>query len=184
MQGAGVLGVTTWVILRSPMKTALLEYLATDRMLGLAVGLVGLVSVAVGVYCLAAQRPLKVFAWTMLVLGVLECGFLVSYWKGPEPANNPDILAYDANPEAVTAKQAEAIERAVAAVFWVKLAYALVILGGVVSLSKLDPGPTVQGVLIALVLHASCAITIDNFVERNGKATLKALRGAPASSSS
>ena len=40
MQGAGVLGVTTWVILRSPMKTALLEYLATDRMLGLAVGVV------------------------------------------------------------------------------------------------------------------------------------------------
>jgi hypothetical protein len=157
------------------MKQIVIEHLASERLSSLAAGLFGVGSVLVGLYLLVSHRQLRVFAITMVVLGSLETGFLISYFRSAPPAESTIVASFDRDPEAARGSQIGALQKQLGQLLWVRVAYAIVILFCVLSLSKLALGPTLQGIALALVIHASCAITIDNFIERTCQRTLRAL---------
>jgi len=157
------------------MKQIVIEHLASTRLSSLAAGLVGVASVLVGLYLLVSQRQLRIFAITMVVLGSLEMGFLLSYFRSAPPAESTTVASFDRDPEAARGSQVASLRKQLGQLFWVRVAYAILILFCVLSLSKLALGPTLQGLTLALVIHASCAITIDNFIERTCQRTLRAL---------
>ena len=157
------------------MKQVVIEHLAGTRLSSLAAGLVGVASVLVGVYLLVTHRQLRIFAAAMVVLGCLETGFLLSYFRSAPPAESTTVTAFDRDPEAARRSEVAALRKQLGQLFWVRIAYAILILFCVLSLSKLALGPTLQGLALALVIHASCAITIDNFIERTCQRTLRAL---------
>jgi hypothetical protein len=157
------------------MKQVVIEHLATTRLSSLAAGLVGVASLVVGLYLVFTHRNLRVFSLALLVLGALECGFLVAYVRSGPPADSESVAAFDRDAEVARRTEAEALRKQLEQLFVVKLVYAVLILVSVVALSKLALGSTLQGLAIALVIHASCAITIDNFIERSCQRTLRAL---------
>lgn len=157
------------------MKQVVIEHLATTRLSSLAAGLVGVASLVVGLYLVFTHRNLRVFSLALLVLGALECGFLVAYVRSGPPADAESVAAFDRDAEVARRTEAEALRKQLEQLFVVKLVYAVLILVSVVALSKLALGSTLQGLALALVIHASCAITIDNFIERSCQRTLRAL---------
>jgi len=164
------------------MKQVVIEHLASTRLSSLAAGLVGVASVLVGMYLLVTHRQLRIFAAAMVVLGSLETGFLLSYFRSGPPAESATVTAFDREPEVARRSEATALRKQLSQLFWVRIAYAILILFCVLSLSKLALGPTLQGLALALVIHASCAITIDNFIERTCHRTLRALEHDPSAS--
>lgn len=157
------------------MKQVVIEHLASMRLSSLAAGLVGVASVLVGAYLVATHRQLRIFAIAMVVLGSLETAFLLSYFRSGRPAESITVTAFDHDSEAARATEVAALRKQLGQLFWVRIVYAILIVCCVVSLSKLGLGPTLQGLALALVIHASCAITIDNFIERICQRTLQAL---------
>lgn len=95
---------------------------------------------------------------------------------------NAVVAAFDRDPEAARRRQVVALRKQLGQLLWVRIAYGVLILVCVLSLSKLELGATLQGLALALVIHASCAITIDNFIERTGQRTLRALEHDPGGS--
>jgi hypothetical protein len=164
------------------MKQVVIEHLANTRLSSLAAGLAGVASVLVGVLLLVSHRQLRVFATAMIVLGGLETGFLLSYFRSDPPAESTTVTAFDLDREAARRSEVAALRKQLGQLFWVRIAYAALILFCVLSLSKLALGPTLQGLSLALVIHASCAITIDNFIERTCQRTLRALEHDPSAS--
>ena len=164
------------------MKQVVIEHLASMRLSSLAAGLVGAASVLVGVYVLATNRQLRIFAIAMVLLGSLETGFLLSYFRTDPPAESITVTAFDRDSEDARRTEVAALRKQLGQLFWVRIVYAILIAVCVVSLSKLALGPTLQGVALALVIHASCAITIDNFIERICQRTLRALEPDPSAS--
>ena len=165
------------------MKQIVIEHLASVRLSSLGAGLVGVASVLVGLYLLVTHRQLRSFATTMVVLGCLETGFLLSYFRSASPVESTAVVSFDQidrDPEAARGSQVAALRKQLGQLFWVRIAYAIVILFCVLSLSKLVLGPALQGLALALVIHASCAITIDNFIERTCQRTLRALEHDPS----
>lgn len=154
------------------MKQVVIEHLAATRLSSLAAGLVGVASLAVGLYLVFTHRNLRVFSIALLVLGALECGFLVAYVRSAE---SDTVAAFDRDAELARRTEVEALRKQLGQLFVVKLVYAVLILVSVVALSKLALGSTLQGLALALVIHAGCAITIDNFIERSCQRTLRAL---------
>ena len=82
------------------MKQVVVEHLANTRLSSLAAGLVGVASVLVGVYLLVSHRQLLAFATAMVVLGCLETGFLLSYFRSDPPAESTAVTALDRDHEA------------------------------------------------------------------------------------
>ena len=59
----------------------------------------------VGLYLLVTHRQLRMFAITMVVLGSLETGFLLSYFRSTPPAESNTVVSFDRDPEAARGSQ-------------------------------------------------------------------------------
>ena len=157
------------------MKEYLIEYLASEKLFSLTAILIGLGSILLSVYFLVFQPQHKSFALTLLVIGALEAGiFSVNYFRA-DKRNAEKISVFESDPVAQAEFQKKRAGNILTAFFFLKLFYATIFVIAVVSLSKFNVSTTLAGVLIALILHAGLAATIDSFGELHTKKYLKQL---------
>lgn len=161
------------------MKEHYISYLMNERALGLSAGLIALGCILVACYFLFFHPQFKGFAIAMIVLGAIESGVFLGNYARSNKNMEEKIAVYDADPAVAQKAQAARAAGIVNMFFWLKITYALIILAGVVTLSKFNLGTTAAGVVIAIVLHAGLAATIDNFGEMHTKKFLRQLSFEP-----
>ena len=141
------------------------EFLNSEKTLYLFAGIIGVVSVIVGLLFLLLSNH-KSFATTMIVIGCLEMGIMFpTYYKYQQKINDK-ISIYKSNKTHFFQTESISTEKALKSFFWLKLTYGILIVVLVLSMSFLSPKSILFGIFTALVLHFAFAITIDNFGEK------------------
>lgn len=157
------------------MKEHFIEYLANEKLFSLSASLIGLSSILVSIYLLLFQPQVKSFALTMLIIGLLEAGvFSASYFTANKRASER-LNVFETNPKEQIEFQNLRTQKILTAFFLLKVLYATIFAAAVVVLSKFNVPPFAAGILIALMLHAGLAATIDSFGELHTKKYLKQL---------
>lgn len=147
------------------------HYLQSERLLGLSTGIIGLFSVAIGLFFLLSKPQFKIFALTMLILGAIEASvFITGYFLVNNQKNiNSKLEVYKESPKDYLLKDKFIIERNLKLFFILKCIYASLFLTLGIVLSKTDFKSISFGILTALMIHFAMATIIDTFGERYTK---------------
>ena len=147
----------------------LLDYLSSEKSLFLAAGIIGIISIVVGMVFLQFQPNYRAFALTMLIIGSIEASVLLtSYFNFPNKAK-VQIENFHQDTEQFRQEQIAVTQSALKSFFWLKLFYAALIVVFALLISWLNTKSFFIGILSALILHLAFAITIDNFGEQYTK---------------
>lgn len=143
----------------------IMEFLNCEKSLYLFAGIIGIVSLIVGLLFLLFSIH-KSFAITMIIMGVLEIGVMFpTYFKYPQKITSK-ISIYENNPTEFLKTETVTTEKALKSFFWLKLTYAILIVVLCLGMSFISPKSVIFGICTALILHFAFAITIDNFGEK------------------
>ena len=142
----------------------IIEFLNSEKTLFLFAGVIGIISAVVGLLFLLFSNH-KSFAITMLVIGILEITVMFpTYLKYQQKIDNK-ISIYKTNKTEFFKSEQIATEKSLKSFFRLKLTYGILIIALILGMSFLNPNSILFGIAIALILHLSLAITIDNFGE-------------------
>ena len=147
------------------MRLYYAEYLASEKLLYLSAGLVGVGSMLLGAYFFIFQPHLKTFALSMLILGAVEAGILLTNYANADRRQREKLSIYEENHQTI-ASQKIRTQKILNAFFLLKLFYTAIFVSSVLALSKANLGPTTTGILLALLIHAGIAATVDSFGEQ------------------
>ena len=140
------------------------EFLNSERTLYLFAGIIGVITVAVGVLFLLFSNY-KSFAIAMLVIGILEMTVMFPTYLKYQQKINDKISIYKTNETNFFKSESIATEKALKSFFLLKLTYSILIVALILGITFLSPKSILFGISIALILHLCFAITIDNFGE-------------------
>ncbi|AXT52938.1 hypothetical protein D1818_19720 [Aquimarina sp. BL5] len=150
------------------------EFFNSEKTLYLFAGIIGVVSVIVGLLFLLLSNH-KSFAITMIVIGILEMAVMFpTYYKYQQKINDK-ISTYKSNETEFLVSESKSTEKALKSFFWLKLTYGVLIVVLILAMSFLSPKSILFGIFTALILHFAFAITIDNFGEKYTKEYLTEL---------
>ncbi|WP_458627066.1 hypothetical protein [Winogradskyella sp. PC D3.3] len=150
------------------------EFLNSEKTLYLFAGLIGTVSVIVGLLFLVFSNH-KSFATTMIVIGALEMAVMFPTYLKYQQKIDAKISVYETNKTDFTKTETIASEKAMKSFFWLKLTYGILIVVLILVMSFLSPRSVLFGIFSAFILHFAFAITIDNFGEKYTKTYLTEL---------
>jgi len=150
------------------------EFLNSEKTLYLFAGLIGTVSVIVGLLFLVFSNH-KSFATTMIVIGALEMAVMFPTYLKYQQKIDDKISVYETNKTDFTKTETIASEKAMKSFFWLKLTYGILIVVLILVMSFLSPKSVLFGICSAFILHFAFAITIDNFGEKYTKTYLTEL---------
>ena len=140
------------------------EFLNSEKTLYLFAGIIGIVSMLVGLLFLLLSNH-KSFAITMIVIGILEMAVMVPTYLKYQQKINDKISIYKSSGTEFFVTESIATEKALKSFFWLKLTYGVLIVVLILAMSFLNPKSILFGIFMALILHLAFAITIDNFGE-------------------
>ena len=142
----------------------LTDFLNSEKTLYLFAGILGIISVVVGLLFLLFSNH-KSFAITMLVIGMLEMAVMFpTYLKYQQKIENK-ISVYDSNKVDFLKTESLKTEQALKSFFWLKLVYGILIIALILIMSRISSTSLLFGISTALIIHFALAITIDNFGE-------------------
>jgi len=150
------------------------EFLNSEKTLYLFAGIIGIVSVIVGLLFLLLSNH-KSFATTMIVIGILEIAVMFPTYLKYQQNIDDKISVYENNKTDFVKTETIASEKAMKSFFWLKLTYGILIVVLILVMSFLSPKSILFGIFTALILHFAFAITIDNFGEKYTKKYLTEL---------
>ena len=153
------------------------EFLNSEKTLYLFAGIIGIVSVIVGLLFLLLSNH-KSFATTMIVIGILEIAVMFPTYLKYQQNIDDKISVYENNKTDFVKTETIASEKAMKSFFWLKLTYGILIVVLILAMSFLSPKSILFGIFTALILHFAFAITIDNFGEKYTKKYLTELTTA------
>lgn len=142
----------------------MLDFLNSEKTLYLSAGIIGVVSVIVGILFLLFSNH-NSFAATMIVIGILEMAVMFPTYLKYQQKVDDKISVYENNTSDFIKIETTATEKAMKSFFWLKLTYGILIVVLILGMSFLSPKSVLFGILMALILHLALAITIDNFGE-------------------
>lgn len=147
------------------------QYLQSERLLGLSAGIIGLLSITTGIIFYVNKPQFKVFAITMLIIGLIEAGlFITGYFLVNNQNNvNKKIEQFESNKDNYLKTDKIVVDKNLKAFFILKLIYAITFITLAVVLSKINLKPIYFGIFTALMIHLAAAIVIDTFGERYTK---------------
>ncbi len=151
------------------------EFLNSEKALYLFAGIIGFISVVVGLFFLLFSNH-KSFAITMLVIGVLEMSVMFPTYLKYQQKIEDKISVYKSNEKVFFEKESLKTEQALKSFFWLKLIYGILILALILLMSRLNSNSILFGIFTALIIHFAVAITIDNFGEKYTKKYLTELK--------
>lgn len=151
------------------------EFLNSEKALYLFAGIIGFISVVVGLFFLLFSNH-KSFAITMLVIGVLEMSVMFPTYLKYQQKIEDKISVYKSNEKVFFEKESLKTEQALKSFFWLKLIYGILILALILLMSRLNSNSILFGIFTALIIHFAVAITIDNFGEKYTKKYLAELK--------
>ncbi len=157
------------------IKIVYLDYLTSEKLLGLSAGLIAATSIVAGLFFFVFLPQFRPFALAMVVLGLLEGAVFIPNYLRADGTIAEKIALFESGGANRSAEMKAHALKMLRVFFLAKLLYAAVFFAGVVSLSRFDLNPALAGVLTALVLHAGFAATIDNFGERHTRKFSRAL---------
>ncbi|WP_139327587.1 hypothetical protein [Zobellia uliginosa] len=141
------------------------DFFKSEKTLYLFAGIIGTASVVLGLLLMMFSVH-KVFATTMIVIGLLEMAAMFStYLKYPKKIEHK-ISTYQSNRSKFLQAESLATQKALKSFFWLKLIYGIVIVALVVTMSFLASKSILFGIFTALILHLGFAIAIDSFGEK------------------
>ena len=142
----------------------IIEFLNSEKNLYLFAGIIGIVSVVVGLLFLLFSNH-KSFAITMLVLGIVEMAVMFPTYLKYQQKIDDKISMYNANETEFYKTETISMEKALQSFFWLKLIYGILIVVLIITMSFFSPKSLFFGISTAFILHLAFAITIDNFGE-------------------
>ncbi|MGB2686362.1 MAG: hypothetical protein WBC43_15205 [Olleya sp.] len=147
------------------------QYLQSERLLGLSAGIIGLLSITTGIIFYVNKPQFKVFAITMLIIGLIEAGlFITGYFLVNNQNNvNKKIEQFESNKDNYLKTDKIVVDKNLKAFFILKLIYAITFITLAIVLSKINLKPMYFGIFTALMIHLAAAIVIDTFGERYTK---------------
>tara|TARA_R110002049_G_scaffold269761_2_gene446686 strand:+ start:991 stop:1485 length:495 start_codon:yes stop_codon:yes gene_type:complete len=147
------------------------QYLQSERLLGLSAGIIGLLSITTGIIFYVNKPQFKVFAITMLIIGLIEAGlFITGYFLVNNQNNvNKKIEQFESNKDNYLKTDKIVVDKNLKAFFILKLIYAITFITLAIVLSKINIKPIYFGIFTALMIHLAAAIVIDTFGERYTK---------------
>ncbi len=147
------------------------QYLQSERLLGLSAGIIGLLSITTGIIFYVNKPQFKVFAITMLIIGLIEAGlFITGYFLVNNQNNvNKKIEQFESNKDNYLKTDKIVVDKNLKAFFILKLIYAITFITLAIVLSKINLKPIYFGIFTALMIHLAAAIVIDTFGERYTK---------------
>lgn len=151
------------------------EFLNRERTLFLFAGIIGIISVIVGLLFLLFSNH-KSFAITMLVIGILEMAVMFPTYFNYQKKIDSKISMYHVNEAEFFKTETIATEKALKSFFLLKLIYGILIVVFIVAMYFISPKSLLFGIFTALILHLALAITIDNFGEIYTKKYLSELQ--------
>ncbi|MCL7764893.1 hypothetical protein MPF19_15825 [Polaribacter sp. Z014] len=143
----------------------ILAYLSSERSLFLSAGIIGSVSLVVGLLFLMFSNY-KSFAITMIVLGILEMAVMLPTYIKYQQKIDLKISTYESGIPAFTKAEIINTEKALKSFFRLKLFYGILIVLLILTMSFLSSKSLLFGIFTALIIHLAFAITIDNFGEK------------------
>jgi len=152
----------------------IVDFLNSEKTLYLFAGIIGVVSVIVGLLFLLFSNH-KSFATTMIVIGILEMAVMFPTYYKYQQKTNDKISIYKSNETEFLVSESISTEKALKSFFWLKLTYGVLIVVLILAMSFLSPKSILFGIFTALILHFAFAITIDNFGEKYTKKYLSEL---------
>ena len=155
----------------------LIEFLNSEKTLYLFAGIIGVISVFVGLLFLLFSNH-KSFAITMLVIGILEMAVMFPTYLKYQQKIDDKVSIYKTNKTEFLKNEPIATEKALKSFFWLKLTYGILIVALILGMSFLSPKSILFGIFMALIIHLAFAITIDNFGEIYTKKYLSELQTA------
>ncbi len=144
------------------------EFLNSEKTLYLFAGIIGVISVAVGLLFLLFANH-KSFAITMIVIGILEMAVMFPTYHKYQQKIDDKVSIYKNNETEFLEMESIATEKGLKSFFWLKLTYGILIVLLILAMSFLSPKSILFGIFTALILHFAFAITIDNFGEKYTK---------------
>jgi len=150
------------------------EFLDSEKTLYLFAGIIGVLSVVVGLLFLLFSNH-KSFAIAMIVIGILEMAVMFSTYLKYQQKIDDKISIYKRNGTEFLETESISTEKALKSFFWLKLTYGILIVVLILAMSFLSPKSILFGIFTALILHFAFAITIDNFGEKYTKKYLTEL---------
>lgn len=141
------------------------EFLNSEKALYLFAGIVGFISVVVGLLFLLFSNH-KSFAVTMLVIGVLEMAVMFPAYLKYQQKIEDKISVYNSNEKDFLEAESLKTEKALKSFFLLKLVYGILIIVLILIMSRLSSNSILLGIFTALIIHLAVAITIDNFGEK------------------
>ena len=153
------------------------EFLNSEKTLYLFAGIIGIVSMLVGLLFLLFSNH-KSFAITMIVIGILEMAVMLPTYLKYQLKINDKVSIYERNGTEFLESESISTEKALKSFFWLKLTYGILIVVLILAMSFLSPKSILFGIFMALILHFAFAITIDNFGEKYTKKYLNELATA------
>ncbi len=140
----------------------IIEYLNSEKTLYMFAGIIGVISVVVGLLFLLFSNH-KSFAITMIVIWILEMAVMFPTYIKYQQKIDDKILIYKNNKTEFLEIQSISAEKALKSFFWPKLTYGILIVILILIMLLLSPKSIFFGIFTALILHFAFAITIDNF---------------------
>jgi glucan phosphoethanolaminetransferase (alkaline phosphatase superfamily) len=151
------------------------DFLNSEKALYLFAGIVGFISVVVGLLFLLFSNH-KSFAVTMIVIGVLEMAVMFPAYLKYQQKIEEKISVYKSNEKDFLETESLKTQSALKSFFWLKLVYGILIIVFILIMSRLSSSSILFGIFTALIIHFAVAITIDNFGEKFTKLYLTELR--------
>ena len=155
----------------------ILEFLNSEKSLFLSAGILGAISLIVGLLFLIFSTH-KSFAITMIVIGVLEMVMMFPTYIKYQQTIDTKISTYESDVTGFIATESITTEKALTSFFRLKLIYGILIVVLSLAMSFINDKSLLLGVFSALIIHLALAITIDNFGEKYTKAYLTELTNA------
>ncbi len=152
----------------------IIEFLNSEKSLYLLTGIIGIVSLFVGLLFLLLSNH-NSFAITMIVIGVLEMAVMFPTYYKYQKKIDDKISEHKNNETEFLESETLTTEKALKSFFWLKLAYGILIVVLIFGMTFLSPKSVFFGIITALILHFAFAITIDNFGEKYTKKYLTEL---------
>lgn len=146
----------------------------SEKNLFLAIVIIGAASILAGILFYYYSKQFKAFAITLMILGLIETvffGYQYSKYDQKIEYKQEQIKTDQSNYHKQELSQKS---KSVQTFLWLKIFYSILISIGVIAISLTD-NRIISGILIAVVLHLSIGLTIDNFAERYTKDYLQEL---------
>tara|TARA_R110002167_G_scaffold115853_11_gene290504 strand:- start:2747 stop:3220 length:474 start_codon:yes stop_codon:yes gene_type:complete len=151
------------------------DFLNSEKTLYLFAGIIGVVSVLVGLLFLGFSNH-KSFAVTLLVIGGLEMAVMFPTYLKYQQKIEDKISVYKSDEKGFMEIERLKTEQALKSFFWLKLVYGILIVALILIMTRLSSNSMLFGIFTALIIHFAFAITIDNFGERYTKKYLMELQ--------